>query len=581
MQSTARRRLEAAVLLAGGLGVAGMAALGSQAGNVERIDALHATAEVRADGTARITEVIDYDFGNALNRHGINRDVPGLSTDGHITVSSPDAPADVELFDIGFGAITDRTRIRIGRADQTVSGRHRYVVGFDLPQVAPGGELNWNAIGTLNEVPVRAATVEIDGPFTFIAARCLHGKPGAVQSCRVDDAGPSRLVVSPIKLAAGEGLTVSSSTSGTLPSAPGPGVVGPTSGPDGTGLALPALVAGAAGLLASGLAGLGIVRKGRDRVGSGGAADAAYGTDAAGERLVTERELDELATIEFAPPADLTPAQGGIVLAEAVRHEHKVAWLVQQAVADTIALQPTPGRVTMQRMKQGDQSTTAVLDAMFDGRDAVELGSYDSSFASGWSQLGHDLDSWRTSSGLWDPAGERRRHFSPLVAFPLLIVGGLLVVVAAAAGSLSRGAWFLVVAAGAVLFGTGLALAVKARVLSSRTAAGSRAWLRTESFRRFLAASEGEHAKQAAERGVLREYVAWAVAVGEVDRWSRAMAHASIAPDPVASSWIVMAPLLGAATASTSHQPPSSGGGGGFSSGGLGGGAGGGGISSW
>ena len=46
---------------------------------------------------------------------------------------------------------------------------------------------------------------------------------------------------------------------------------------------------------------------------------------------IDEADLHELATIEFAPPAELTPAQGGIVLKEAVTNDHKVAWLIDQA----------------------------------------------------------------------------------------------------------------------------------------------------------------------------------------------------------------------------------------------------------
>jgi len=578
------------VLVAGGLAVAGIAAIGSQAGNIERIDDLHAIAVVKPDGSARVTEVIDYDFGNAVNRHGIVRDVPGLSLDGHVVVSSPDAPADVELIDAGFG--TTRTRIRIGRADRTVSGRHRYVISFDLPDVAPDGELNWNAIGTLTAVPVRTATVEVDGPWVFTTERCTDGPTGAVRTCAVGEPEPGRLAVAPVKLAAGEGLTVSSSSSGPLAAAPAATIVGPTHGPDSTGAALPAALAGVASLLALGLAAIGLLRLGRDRVGGGGAADAAYGAvgradagrnhaDPADERLVTERQLAELATIEFAPPAALSPAQGGIVLAESLHQEHKVAWLVEQAVLGAIALQPSgKGHVSLQRLGEGDETAAPVLDAMFSGRDRIELGTYDAHFATGWSALGRQLDHWRTSSGLWEPAGEHRRRLAHLLSFPLLIGGGVLVAAAAAAGSLQRGGWLAVVALGAVGFGLALALAVKARVLSSRTAAGSRAWLQTESFRRFLAGSEAEHAKQAAERGVLRQYVAWAVAVGAVQQWSRAMAAASIAPDPVATSWIMMTPLLGSATSASSQAPQSSGGGGGFS-GGLGGGAGGGGISSW
>ena len=107
---------------------------------------------------------------------------------------------------------------------------------------------------------------------------------------------------------------------------------------------------------------------------------------------------------------------------------------------------------------------------------------------------------------------------------------------------------------------------------------GSGLWLRVESFRRFLAQSEGRHAEEAAQRGVLREYTAWAVAVGEVDRWSRAVRSVGA---PVADTdglrYAALAPSLSSSTSSTSTAPSSSGGGGG----GVGGGGGGGGGGSW
>ncbi len=60
-------------------------------------------------------------------------------------------------------------------------------------------------------------------------------------------------------------------------------------------------------------------------------------------------------------------------------------------------------------------------------------------------------------------------------------------------------------------------------MLPSRTATGSALALRTESFRRFLASSEGRHVDWAWEHGVLREYSAWAVALGAAEAWSRAI----------------------------------------------------------
>ena len=89
--------------------------------------------------------------------------------------------------------------------------------------------------------------------------------------------------------------------------------------------------------------------------------------------------------------------------------------------------------------------------------------------------------------------------------------------------------------AGGVLAGAGLA-ACAGGVSCVRTPLGSALWLRIESFRRFLAGSEAYHAEEAAKQGVLREYTAWAVALGEIDRWSNAVAAAAIPPDVARSA---------------------------------------------
>jgi hypothetical protein len=71
-------------------------------------------------------------------------------------------------------------------------------------------------------------------------------------------------------------------------------------------------------------------RAGRERVAGGGAADAAWG--GTGERHVDTADLASLATIEFTPPTELTAAQGGVLLAESVRDEHRMAWLLGAAI---------------------------------------------------------------------------------------------------------------------------------------------------------------------------------------------------------------------------------------------------------
>jgi hypothetical protein len=115
--------------------------------------------------------------------------------------------------------------------------------------------------------------------------------------------------------------------------------------------------------------------------------------------------------------------------------------------------------------------------------------------------------------------------------------------------------------------------------LRVRTPAGSDLWLRSESFRRYLAESDSHHAEESASRGLLQHYTAWAVAFGQADHWSRAVAQSSVPPDHPGAYLPSSVPYLPAA-AHTASRPSSSGSGGdrgssGGSSGGDGGGSGG------
>jgi hypothetical protein len=243
------------------------------------------------------------------------------------------------------------------------------------------------------------------------------------------------------------------------------------------------------------------------------------------------------------------------------------------------------GDLRLVRTGHGTAENAAVLDTAFAGRDAVELKSYDPNFAAAWRQLQSQLLAWRDTSGMWDPGGGGRKA--------IVRVFGIIGAVAGAVGAGFGGAlanqrgpaWLVLAALAGAVAGAGLAAALRAWELRVRTPAGTAAWLRVESFRRFLATSEAYHAEEAAKRGVLREYTAWAVAVGEIDRWRRAVSAASIAPETAGLAYAYMAPLLLSSTTSAATAPSSSGGdgfgGGGFGGGGVGGGAGGGGGGSW
>jgi Predicted membrane protein (DUF2207) len=650
VQTSRRRKVDIGILTGGTLAV-GAVAFGAAfvAGKQEEVTRYWTSAVVADDGSSEVTEVIDYDFG--LNqKHGIFRWVPGLDSAAPITVSSPDAPDQTEVSAISDtrndGTVGTGTNIRIGDPDQTISGERRYRIGYDLPGVRVGETVDWEAVGTGWDVDMKTVEVHLVTPFELESPLCVSGPAGSRDTCDIREVEPGHVVATVEDLGAHEGVSVEGTQGAALdvvPAAPDPPADRPAD--DATSPLAPAGAAAGAMALAAVPATALVRRSGREHVYSGGAADAAFGgpplggaapwptaptppampppplvpgvmpvaeetagavvaevrptpepadwaavppPPGAAELRVDASELEEMATIEFAPPSGLSPAHGGIILREEVRTEHKVAWLIQAAVDGVVELDDRDGtRLTRIAGAPAAPDQQAVFSQMFTSGPNLELGSYDRSFATGWATLGTQLSAWRAGSGLWDTRADARR----IAALVLGVVAAIAGAVGALAGGLLAGTgvaaavWLVVAAAGGLLAGAGLAAAVGGWELRVRTAAGSALWLRVESFRRFLAQSEGYHADEAAKRGVLREYTAWAVAVGEIGRWTQAVSASTIAPQVAGVHYAYMAPFLLASTTSTATAPSSSGsgglGGGGFGGGSVGGGAGGGGGGSW
>jgi Predicted membrane protein (DUF2207) len=577
---TKRRRRVDAVLLAAAVVLVGVVAFaGALVAAGERVTGMWAGAQVGGDGDARVVEVIDYDFGSR-RRHGIFRDVPGLDPADPVQVSSPGAPDQVEV-----SGTAQQVRLRIGDPDRTVSGRQRYTIAYPLAGVAPGGRLAWDAVGTSWTVGIAGVELHVVAPWRLEDARCVRGATRSQDPCPVTQPEPGHLVATVDGLDPSEGVTLYATAGPRLAAAPAlPAPPAPAADP-GTGPLPPALLAAAATLAGAVPAARIVRRAGRERVAAGGATEAAFGAGGgspatAPELRVDAADLARLATVEFVPPRPLTPAQGGVLLAEEVRDEHKVAWLIGMAVDGHLDLEGDGREVTLVRRHSRDRVAPYQLEMAFDGRERLPLGSYDPSFAAAWRSVGGELAGWQRSSGLWDPAGDRRQALARTAGGVAGVAGLLVAVLGTVLASRSGPGWLALVGAGGLLAGAGAAAAVGAWELRVRTPAGSGLWLRTESFRRFLAASEARHAEEAARRGVLRQYTAWAVAVGEVKRWSRAVAASSVAAD-AAARYPLLAPSVLAGTSAASVAPSSGGSGGGGSAGGVGGGAGGGGGGSW
>src|SRR3546814_10498626 len=102
MRTTRRRRLDVFLLGAGALAGGAVTVIGGVVGDEERVTGMWVGAEVADDGSAALHEVIDYDFGFAQDKHGIIREIPGLTTDSKVDVRSDSAPDAIDRKQMTF-----------------------------------------------------------------------------------------------------------------------------------------------------------------------------------------------------------------------------------------------------------------------------------------------------------------------------------------------------------------------------------------------------------------------------------------------------------------------------------------------
>lgn len=576
-----RRRIAILITIVVSLGIGVIAAITAAVGDSERITGYWISGTLTDDGLV-VTEVIDYEFG-VTPRHGIYRDIPDALASS-VAVESPTAPDEATVSE-GYLDIS----IRIGDPTRTITGRHRYRIDYMLPleAVVQGGFFAWDAVGTDWTVPIKRITVALVLPNDLMSPGCVTGTAWDESDCILVREAAARSVVLVESLSAGEGLTLSGVLGDAAivdanPVPPG----GPATDP-GSGIIRPALLAALVAFAGALLATVAVRRAGRERVWSGGAADAAFGetTDGMTSERLDEKDLAELATIEFEPPRDMSAVEGGLLLEERVRDQHMSAWLLESAIRDEIQIEGDDEPVLRRGTSPPHPSVHPILDAMFDGRSTIELESYDSDFATGWKRLNVDLGDWLNGSAHWDESGRRRRTLVRVVSALAFLLGLLVLVIGAVGAARSGGAGLAGIVFGSALAGGAAGALASSFELLVRTEIGSALWLRIESFRRFLAASEAEHVDDAAERGVLRHYSAWAVSLGESKAWFNAVdAAASRNPEMARSYRSDLAFMAAGAHISSAARAastaPSSSGGGGFS-GGAGGGGGGGGGGSW
>lgn len=580
----------------GALGAVGIIGAGDQSlTRPEHFDAKYVVVSPAGpdhpDGVT-VRETVDIDFG-LTERRGYQRIIPhdfGLPVD--VTASSPDANDELDVLEF-----RNESRIRIGNRNITFTGQRRYILEYTLPEAQLGSrDLNLDIIGHDETFVTDRFTIVTDG-FEFTETRCDVGERGDFGGCELVERDDGTFITTIDRLEPGDGITIGGPFSSRAQ--PEQSVIPalPERNPSGIrpfGFALAAI----GGLAAAGSF-FRLRRLGSNEVfGAGGAADAAFGelpvpevgdvvADVPTYRVPDDR-LAELATIEFVPPRGLEPWQGRVLLQEVVDSDTVAAWFAEMIARNAI-------RIEDDKLRHGtDVSRLNAVDrrlrtSLFAGTSEVDLGTYSSKFAGVWKDIAASQTKMVDDSGWWDPPLNDRGRASATIAG---LVGAIVFV---AIGFINFGSesvrnvlgGIFVRQPGAIVLTVLLMLLVASNAYGflrrSRTAVGSALALRTESFRRFLIASEGQHVDWAWEQGVVREYSAWAVALDAATAWSAAI-EASDVNDPSIS---VTGPLavhtMSQSFVSTMTPPSSSssGGGGGYSGGGSGSGGGGGSSGSW
>jgi uncharacterized membrane protein YgcG len=559
-----------------------MMGLAGRGDHPERFDAKQVVVTPAGDGV-RIREVVDQDFGSE-DRHGYERLVPndfGQPVD--IVATSPDAPDAVGVeqeFDTTRNDFV--TRIRIGDPDVTITGQHRYVLEYTLPEARlSSGQLALDIIGSEEEFETSEFEVVLAG-FQLTDTTCNVGPFGTVGGCELQaDGGLWRVQFSP--LPPGSGITVGGAITGVVDP---PEVAEPPIPARRDSHQLPlALGTGALGAIV-GVGGFLLFRRmGRNEVGGASAADAAFGRNDDGPvRLVTDAELAAMATTEFEPPRGLRPWHGALLLQEKVTPSTVSAWFSDQIAQGVIELSADGGTMSAgPKLDQAPPVTRERFETLLGDDGTLTLGTYHAPLTTLWNEVTEEQKTAARESGWW----KRGAPGSPTTVPPALIAAGvmmaLLVFLAFWAGLRQSIVMTILVAMVGPAFVAGWAYA---SLLPRRSASGSAAALKAESFRNFLEKSEGKHVDWAWQHGLLREYTAWAVALGAADAWGRAISASAVPPPELGVNTMPLLLYSHAHQWQNTYTAPSTSGssgfsGGGFSGGFSGGGGGGGSSGSW
>ena len=587
----------------------------------EQIDSYDVAISINVNNSIDVRETIIYDFGSGF-RHGIERYIPeefafeGAKPDERSTyrrvtaltdfrASSSDAPADVN-------EITDKnnpgfTVFRIGDPNQTVSGKHTYVLTYRLDRVLNSfeghDELFFNVVGTRWQVPIQGVTAAVSAPAPPTKVACYAGPEGSALPCSSAEIidGAARFTNGP--LAPGEGVSVVVA----LPKGAVdvlPPVLSEVWTVQSAFRPSPVSLAGGALLLVGGALMIGwlVWTRGRDRRFSGSATDAAFG-NASGDEQRVPLTGGDVNPVEFVPPDGIRPGHMGTLWDEQANPLDVSAMIVDLAVRGWIRIDEVepPQRTASGSGAGGDydfvklkaaapplKAEQTLLDGLFRDGPTIRLSVLKQHFAERLAAVESALYDDSVDLGWFPTRPDRVRARWHAIGLLVTVLGaGICALVA------WRTHYGLLVLPLPIL---GLALLVLGGKFPHRTGRGTAMLGRVRGFKELFDVGEGERQRFMEQKQLFSEYLPYAIVFGCAEKWAETFAALGATPEemglggwytspyainPYMFGWAISsfststAGSIAMATPSSTASSGMSGFSGGFSGGGFGGGGGG------
>lgn len=549
------------------------------------INNFHSDIIIQKDGVVAISETITVDF-NALEKHGIYRDIPYVYTqtpiqsgqkDGstyytEITVSKilqDGKEATYKVFNNG-----SYLRMQIGDADKTISGKHTYTIMYTakgiLQRFESIDELYWNVSGNGWGVPIERASAKVTIPRGNIAqVVCSQGYAGSNTPCvstKTDETTADFTTTT--VLSASEGMTVAVGfTKGIIPilTVEKPKtlfekLLEPFSILTFVGVFLGSMV-WVVGLW---------YKKGRDIKPAG----------------------HETIVVEFTPPEKLRPAELGILMDERADTLDVTATIIDLTTRGYLTITEIPKKwlfgsmdYELARTVKSDTDLLSyekmLLERIFGTTKKKKVSTLKNDFYDDLAKIKDEMYDHMMKKGVFVAHPQKTRTNYLLVGI-FLLIGSIVMVVL---GSIN--AYVFLINIGAGLIPSSVLLIIVSQFMSRKTAKGRELYRRVKGYREFINTAEKYRQQFFEKQNLFQEVLPYAIVFGLTGKFAEAMKEIGLKNPTIAGYYGVHAfnahtftnnvsTFSNSFSSAAASAPSSSGsGGGGSSGGGFGGGGGG------